>query len=51
LIGFPGLPTPVTPKAKLRVESGWLIVDPEEFTSGWNLILRMSEEFDTSFFF
>ena len=31
-----------------EVESGWLIADPEEFTSEWNLILRVSQEFGTS---
>jgi hypothetical protein len=32
-------------KGKLRVESGWLIADPEEFTSDWNLVLGVRQEF------
>jgi hypothetical protein len=31
-----------------EAESGWLIADPGEFTSEWNLILRVSQEFGTS---
>ena len=41
----------ITLNGKLRVESGWLIADPEEFTSEWNLILRVSQEFGTSLLF
>ena len=38
-------------EGKLRVESGWLIADPEEFTLEWNLILRVIREFGGSLLF
>jgi hypothetical protein len=38
-------------EGKLRVESGWLIVDPGDFASRIHLILRVCQGCGTSFSF